>query len=127
MEKNQKVEAAMQKVESHQSELAAKDHLIQNLHQDLYQIEPERERRLNKHSNRTIYWCRYRSRWMDENQKQLVDMEQKVEESDQKVTNLMRDLDKSCRVVQTLAKEVHARDKEIANLKMELKRKEKKV
>lgn len=44
MEKNQKVEAAMQKVESHQSDLAAKDHLIQNLHQDLYQVEPEREK-----------------------------------------------------------------------------------
>ena len=37
-EKDEKVEAAMQELETQQSELAAKDHLIQNLHQDLHRV-----------------------------------------------------------------------------------------
>lgn len=37
-EKDVKVEAAMQELELQQSELAAKDHLIQSLHQDLHRV-----------------------------------------------------------------------------------------
>lgn len=37
-EKDEKVEAAMQELETQHSELAAKDHLIQSLHQDLHRV-----------------------------------------------------------------------------------------
>ncbi|XP_063888747.1 myosin-10-like isoform X1 [Scylla paramamosain] len=130
----------MQELELQHSELAAKDHLIQSLHQDLHRVEPEIEVKVQEIVERDriieekIEQIEQQNKilveiqiTLDEKQKQLADMEQKVEESEQKVTKLTQDLDKSCKVIQTFAEEVHARDKEIVNLKKELKRKEKKV
>ena len=37
-EKDEKVEAVVQELELQHSELAAKDHLIQSLHQDLHRV-----------------------------------------------------------------------------------------
>lgn len=41
---------------------------------------------------------------LDEKQQQLADMEQKVEESEQKVIKLTQDLDKSCKILQFFIK-----------------------
>ncbi|KAK4299923.1 hypothetical protein Pmani_027845 [Petrolisthes manimaculis] len=153
-EREERLEDVMQELETRHSQLRDKDHQISSLHNDLNKVQPEMEVKVQEiverdriieekiekieQQNKILVEIQIT---LDERQKQLADAETRLAETEAKLVKaearadeatmkeekVTRDFNKSCEVIKGFGEEVHTRDKEIARLRKEVIRKEKKI
>ncbi|KAB7496561.1 CDK5 regulatory subunit-associated protein 2 [Armadillidium nasatum] len=119
-EKDQKVDQLMQELETRHQEIKVKNTTIQTLHEDLNKKEKTEQL---QQQNKILVEIQIT---LDEKQKQISELEESLTTTRQKMEKLNHDYDFSLRTIKEMVTQLKTRDKEIGQLKKEVKRKEKK-
>ncbi|XP_018007531.1 LOW QUALITY PROTEIN: uncharacterized protein LOC108665304 [Hyalella azteca] len=120
VEREQRVDALQQEASEHIRQMEVKDAEITSLHRDLNRVEPEISIKVQE--------IEERDRIIEEKTGQIEqELENSLAESLERVLHLQQDYDKSCTAISGFATELSNRDKEIANLRRDLKKKDRKI
>ncbi|XP_076059925.1 uncharacterized protein LOC143036447 isoform X3 [Oratosquilla oratoria] len=138
--KEEELQEMVQQLEDHRAQLLEKDQQIQQLQEDLIKMEPEIEVKVQEiverdriieekmeqidKQNKILVEIQIT---LDEKQKQIAELEATVSEKAAKLKEIEEAFNESCQCVQRTIETVATRDKEIAALKKDVKRREKRI